>query len=803
MDSKVIALFRSYVNLEYSVIPNKKFWDEKKKEWTGKLPAISGWNRFCTELATNEDVDEWESLSNVFGISIVTGEASNLMAIDLDTEDPELQAKIKEILPYTPIVIKGNPKRGGKYIYRLTDMPASYVAPPNQKVKISDRYDSKKTVVDILMGNSYICIPPSLHSIKDNITIMYEWADPKYTLENVPKEHIPVFNLVLIDQIQMIVAGQTKQQVISALPPKSIDLSNIGMDAGGRWKHMTALAGKLVKDHKPVEEAVEILLYEDATQNPSNPYFLDKTKGCKAPLAKVNAFKMYCEILYNDSVKTVPLLAQPPRDSIPLKQEIAKVWRPIIPLENDFRSAPFDPEWMPAAVRDTVMRGAEVTAVPPQAIFFYMLSTFSSLLGNKIIIQPYHLNTEYTESNNLYVGIVAKSGERKTETTKIARKALMKIQEEEKSRMAAIMKDGAIANENIEIKLEQIRKDIEKEIKAGGIESEFVAELRKDMGELEQQRVQFRKVSLYEQYATAEKYYEIVEQNPYGIFLEFNEWGAAHDNFYTKGNEKFREFIMNGWDGQRPFSYRTKRNGENEIEKLCLSVGFCVQEDVMSALIWRVMNISKENDGLIQRFMLILSDDKIRPVVDKKFIIPDCYYAVFRNAYNIPPSEDRLLLELKAYDSWLVFQEDLKRKEREEPESAVKSFLAKYSGMVIRMASNLEHMNHNGNRPTCITYKTYRTAENVILYLESNMRAIFKRGELLKYNEIIDRMEMSIIEDGITVRSLTREHQTLFGNSSREAMVKLKVLHDHNYIRIVRDGKSYKIFINPSLTESN
>ena len=239
----------------------------------------------------------------------------------------------------------------------------------------------------------------------------------------------------------------------------------------------------------------------------------------------------------------------------------------------------------------------------------------------------------------MYVGLIAKSGERKTETTKMARKPLITLEKEElnmtKQRALEIEKN----NEKLSIVIKKKEKELEKEIFENGIDSEFGKQLEEEIEAHKSQLETPRSVSLYEQYNTAERLYEIAEQNPTGLFIEFNEWGAMYDQLNRQESKNLRRFIMDGWDGNNPFKYGTKHNNSVYIEKLCLSVGFSVQEDVMASIVWRLLNIGRENDGLMQRFLLVPSDNQTRPIVDADVMIDQGVINMFKNAHYMDATE--------------------------------------------------------------------------------------------------------------------------------------------------------------------
>lgn len=127
-------IFTKYLEHSLSLIPvNLK----------GKNPTISGWEEFCTRLPTEAEASAWDRLfqNGMVNVGLCLGPVSDLVALDIDTDDPEFIAKF----PKSPIVkrgAKGETRffRGGK--------------------KIESR---SYPCLDILSANRQTIIPPSIH----------------------------------------------------------------------------------------------------------------------------------------------------------------------------------------------------------------------------------------------------------------------------------------------------------------------------------------------------------------------------------------------------------------------------------------------------------------------------------------------------------------------------------------------------------------------------------------------------------------------------------------------------------------
>lgn len=794
MNNHVYNLIMSYIDKGISVIPCKLVWDQKEQKFSGKFPAISGWQTYCDRLATDEEVEQWASIPNVSGIAIAMGKASGLACIDIDTDDQKVIDSVLDFY-FSSCLIKGAKDRYGKMIFKL---PKNYDGP--SKIK-QDHPASGKRLVDVFFDKSYIVAPPSVHSkFKDGSILNYEWSDSLSDITRIDMDDIPELNDPDIqNKLSQIALGLNANEMASMnYPTGGIDLSGVGQE--GRWSAMKSFCGGLIKSGESMDIAVAKMLEKDKIEN-GGSYFTDKTKGNFKESEVYNCIMYYCSMLKTvNARKSKDDMELPKFLSLKTFNAEAVDWGEIIPIEKETSLPPFNLNWIPNDhIRDMVSTGAEVTAVSPQCIFMYLLGAFSSVIGNKVMVQPYHMNEDFVEPCNLYVGIVASSGERKSETTNIALTPLRRLDKTVKEANKQKQKDTAQLSKDLNTRINKLTKNRQKEIEENGLGGEFSESILEEIRELEKQRPIIKNVSLIEQRYTAEKLYEIAEDNPSGLFIDINEWGPKYHQLQAKEASGERTFLLDGWDGKKSFSYKTKHHGSNVIDKLNISVGFSCQYDVIQSILWRVQNIQKESDGLMQRFLMVCSDDLERPILDKKYVIKEEVHEIFEKAYYIEEKSSPVLLDMPAYHKWMEFQKQTQRKKVNEKNTSLASAISKYDGLIIRIACCLETMAQNGNRPECISEASFDIALEMMAYLEAHLRYLFNVGEVKNLKEIVRQMQMSIIPDETTVRELYKFHTGLFGNSSDEARNVLKILFEHNVIRFYKEGKSEKIRINPRL----
>ena len=101
-------------------------------------------------MPTAEEQQQWLSEYANGNIGLPLGPCSGLIAVDIDTDDPEIIGAIEGVLPQTPWRRVG--KKGAVLIFKWRD---------HKTTRIRD--ENEKTVCEILSRGTQIVIPPSIH----------------------------------------------------------------------------------------------------------------------------------------------------------------------------------------------------------------------------------------------------------------------------------------------------------------------------------------------------------------------------------------------------------------------------------------------------------------------------------------------------------------------------------------------------------------------------------------------------------------------------------------------------------------
>ena len=787
--SDYINICYELADMDISAFPmGGGYYDKKLGAFTYKKPPNILWKEYQQRVPASEEIELWENIPEINGIAIVTGYVSNIACVDVDTTDPEMQRRILELLPATPCIILGNPSRPGKFIYKLHD---GITEPPMERKR------NFKGAVDIIMGGGYICIPPGHHSMLNGIYHDYTW---KYKSIIDCWDDIPVLNPLVIDQIEMAINGYTKQEIIQNMPSDRDVTSGDAPAQMYRNENMKGYVSSLIRQRLPAEQAIQMLTDYDQTNFGTDLLFMDKSKGHYHRDASLNARVYYTKML--DTINKGKLASEPLE--LPNTVSVSAImdgdteWPEPKAVNTMIHYPAFDIDIVPERIRKHVKDISELNAVSPQNVFLYMLGAYSATVGNKILIRPYRNNKKYTQACNLYVGIVAASGERKTQTTQQAKAPLLRLHKQKQEEYKQKEIDSKDHNNAIDVSIIHQRKSWNKMIENEGADSEEAKEILKKIEEEEGRKIELKKVSLYEQENTTEKNYQITVENPNGFFIEYSEWGCAYNKFQNKDNAALRRYVLDGWDGDAMLSYKTKHQGEQYLERYCLSVGFSCQLSVIQEQIWQLQQTT--DDGLLPRFMFAVSDDIKRPVVDYDSIIDDTLYDMYCNSFEIEESGISIPFTEEASIAWQSYQSDINNEIETTKESTLKSFRSKHIGLVVRIAALVALINNNGKIINNVTLENFNNAKLIIDYVWGSTQALFRSSIKALLEKIILEIRMTTIPIEIPVADLVRFHSHLFTKDAEKTMELLKMLYDLDIARFDKSSQRATIVrFNPKL----
>ena len=273
-------------------------------------------------------------------------------------------------------------------------------------------------------------------------------------------------------------------------------------------------------------------------------------------------------------------------------------------LPPALRAVPkLDPHWLPDALRDAVVDLADRLQCPLDYLAVAMLSAAGAVVGNKVGIFPYANDEGWEVYPALWGGIVGDPGSKKTPSLQSAHKPLQHLESQASQKYAQDMQ----AHEQAMLQHKKAVEEWDKNKGAGFKPVPPDAPKR-------------------ERYVVHDSTYQalgvILADNPRGVLALADELSGLLQSLDTAGQEAARGFYLTGWSGTAGYSFDRVGRGSITLDRYCLSVFGGFQPDRVKAYVQFSQRGSTKNDGLLQRFQLLVWPD---PVDNFKFVdrVPD------------------------------------------------------------------------------------------------------------------------------------------------------------------------------------
>lgn len=218
-------IMHTYHNKKIPVIPLNR---ERK-------PYHKDWSKWNDELPEEPLYKKGQA-----GFGILPGKESGVMIVDIDTDDPELMKKLKEIIPTTPVQRIGSKGVGLIFAYNSDIVSRKF----------------KNIKVEIFASSGYVVLPPSFH---EKTGKEYYWVGK--SLLDFDRDLLPSFDLEVI-------------QKLDSLNDSLSQVRNPGEKAGVGGRHDMLLSQLFAGlNNKSLEELIdEITWYDLNMHNPPWSY---------------------------------------------------------------------------------------------------------------------------------------------------------------------------------------------------------------------------------------------------------------------------------------------------------------------------------------------------------------------------------------------------------------------------------------------------------------------------------------------------------------------------------------------------
>jgi len=325
--------------------------------------------------------------------------------------------------------------------------------------------------------------------------------------------------------------------------------------------------------------------------------------------------------------------------------------------------------------------------------------------------------------------------------------------------------------------------------------------------------------------ATVEKISEILLENPRGILVHRDELSGWLRNLDKQGREGDRSFYLESWNGTGSFDVDRIGRGSLHVPALCLSILGSIQPGPLSTYIYQATQGEKGDDGLLQRFQLIVWPDSSSTWrnVDRW---PDTgaknrAYEVFKRLDDLDPEDFGATNEdeegipavrftdeaQEVFDRW---RDELEGRLRTgELPAALESHLAKYRSLMPSLAlifQLIEFVDGSGES-VAVGLRAALQAAAWCEYLETHARRLYSSAEnpaMEGARALLERIRKGDVSDGDSTRSTYRKHWAKL-STPEEVNSACAMLEEFGWLRIeaVRtSGRSTtRLRLHPTLRE--
>ncbi|HLG98241.1 MAG TPA: YfjI family protein [Bryobacteraceae bacterium] len=260
---------------------------------------------------------------------------------------------------------------------------------------------------------------------------------------------------------------------------------------------------------------------------------------------------------------------------------------------------PFEAAMLPEAFREHVSDVAERMQIPVDLPAVCAVACLAGVVNRRAIIRPKRADASWTVTPNLWAAIIAPPGRMKSNVLGTFTAPLARIEARWRTEFdSAISEYESWARER-ELRQQAWAEQFKSAIKKGVAPPPRPDDAREKPG--------LRRLVAND--PTFEALHNILAESPAGVLLirdELSGWLATLDK---PGREGERQFYLEAWNGNRPFTVDRIGRGTIHVPALCLSIIGGIQPGRLRQYLVDAVKDGPGNDGLFQRLQLTVWPD--------------------------------------------------------------------------------------------------------------------------------------------------------------------------------------------------
>lgn len=406
--------------------------------------------------------------------------------------------------------------------------------------------------LDLRGDGGYVVAPPSLHASQQT----YHWDGDTTEICKLP------------DWLMQLIRNPIAKKIVPSMPTQ-------GFPEGGRNSGLLSVAGFLKSkgmDAEGLQGALSSL----------------NQALCKPPLEESEVIRI----------------------ALSLGRYKEKTWEPACRLPQEPVAQPLTPDMLPTPLKNWCQDISERMQVALEFAAGPAIVAIASTIGRKMVVQP-KIEDTWQVVPNLWGMLVAPPGSMKSPVMSAVLKPLQNLAVKARDKYVEDLKKMEASKTVAKAEIDALKDALKHAIKQG--KNDQIAAKKKQLEEALQrfeEEFDLPEKRFMMNDPTIEKLLTILQENPQGLLLYRDEISGWMETMYKSGREGDREFFLEAWNGDSPYSMDRISRGSIYVDGLCLSVLGGLQPTKFQSYVSSIAKGGKSDDGLIQRFQMLLQPEK-------------------------------------------------------------------------------------------------------------------------------------------------------------------------------------------------
>lgn len=478
-------------------------------------------------------------------------------------------------------------------------------------------------------------------------------------------------------------------------------------------------------------------------------------------------------------------------------------WGPLLPMPDERPAAPpFPLQALPPGTAEFVKATAEYYCVPPENVAVAALGAAGGAIGRRVGLCPVEAE-RYFQVGNLWVGIVAPPGAKKTDTVEEAVAPLHALEREEQQRWELDSLARLVRYEQMEAAAKDKKRPTQERAEAKEALQAMEAEQPK--------RWTCSDTSI-------EKLLDMLSRNPGGLLMVWDELYAWLTGLERTGHESDRPKYLSLWNGIGQVQVDRIGRGSAFVPG-CLSLIGGIQPARLERYLSQAVD-NAGDDGLMGRFSLVAWAGSSLPPYERHPDDPNAAARWDSILRGVAGMTTRMDIQRKGipcatfaaearpvWEKWHLHNENrVRRMSKDEPARA--AAVMKHNSLVLRGALVLEALTQAERGSGHISEVSLHALKQALILAEW-MEAVTKRIYAAEATPgmpgaraLMDMILCGTVPDGETVRDIYRDNCRHL-KTAHEVTQAALILERANAVKVQKTGKSSILRINPALTAAH